>query len=237
MRRQRAAAAALSALAAAVLTGCGIQETDVIEAGGPPTIQVFPHGGDGLVLFFRTPQQELVPVIRDPKGDAEEMPQNGPAGTRDPEEPEDATARAVTELFGGPYGKERAAGLIDGLPALGPGGPAVRTLPPEQGGVEVTLPVALATLDDLAIRQLVCTIAFSRDADGQTSVYLRGDDGALERTSCDADVDHGVLPRPTLRPSLPQATGTGSPHVYAWGESRSDGSPPWRPRAAFGSLS
>ncbi|MFD7441956.1 hypothetical protein [Streptomyces sp. NPDC059909] len=197
MRRPRAAAAALSALAAAALTGCGIQETDVIEAGGPATIQVFPNSGGGLVLFFRTPQKELTPVIRYLEGENPASPGNPDAGSEDAENPGNRTAEAVTALFRGPQGKERAAGLTDGLPAMGPQAPVVRVMPPEQGGVEVTLPIALGGLDDLGMRQLVCTIAFSQDAEGLTPVHLRGTDGALEQANCDADIDLGLQPRPS----------------------------------------
>ncbi|MGW2559830.1 hypothetical protein ACWCXB_11400 [Streptomyces sp. NPDC001514] len=191
MRRLPVTGAALAALASAALTGCGIQESDVIEAGGPATVQVFPHSRDGTVLFFRTPQGEPAPVIRPLKELLKE-------GAEDPGGPGGPTAAAVVALFDGPRADERAAGLTDGLPALGPGDPVVRAMPPERGGVEVTLPVALGSLDDLALRQLVCTIAFSEDAEGLTPVHLRGDDGALGQANCDADVDLGVLPRPTM---------------------------------------
>lgn len=51
------------------------------------------------------------------------------------------------------------------------------------------------------MRQLVCTIAFSEDPEGLTPVHLRGTDGPLEQANCDADIDLGVQPRPTARPS------------------------------------
>ncbi|MGW1884778.1 hypothetical protein [Streptomyces sp. NPDC001970] len=205
MRRLSVTAAALTALASAALSGCGIQESDVIEAGGPATIQVFPNSQNGLVLFFRTSQKELTPVIRYREGDGPGNLGTPDAGTAVPANREKRTAEAIIGLFRGPQGKERTAGLTGGLPAMGPGSPAVRSMPPGQGGVEVTLPIALGGLDDLAIRQLVCTIAFSRDAEGLTPVHLRGTDGALERAGCDADVDLGVRPRPspTALPSLP----------------------------------
>ncbi|WP_351237599.1 hypothetical protein [Streptomyces sp. NPDC002133] len=204
MRRLSVTAAALTALASAALSGCGIQESDVIEAGGPATIQVFPNSQVGLVLFFRTSQKELTPVIRYPEGEGPGNSGISGAGTAVPANREKRTAAAITGLFRGPQGKERTAGLTDGLPAMGPGGPDVRSMPPGQGGVEVTLPIALGGLDDLAIRQLVCTIAFSRDSEGLTPVHLRGTDGALERAGCDADVDLGVHPRPspTVLPTL-----------------------------------
>ncbi|WP_455354007.1 hypothetical protein [Streptomyces sp. SYSU K217416] len=185
--RRRPAAASSAFLAGLLLTGCGIQDTDVIEAGGPATIQVFPHSPSGMVLFFRSPSGELMPVIRFLEGEAES-----------PESPGASTPKTVAALFGGPVGNERKAGLTAGLPPLPEGG-RIDEAPHPQGGVEVTLPIALADLDDTAVRQLVCTIAFTHDAEGTTGVGLRGTDGTLGHTNCDADADMGRLPRPTTQ--------------------------------------
>ncbi|MFF3684504.1 hypothetical protein [Streptomyces sp. NPDC002187] len=187
MRRLRCAAALLAA--APVLTGCGIQETDVVQAGGPATIQVFPQSSTGMVLFFRSPDGELLPVIRSLEGEFE-----------DPQSPGASTGETLSVLFAGPAERDRAAGLTTGLPELPPGA-TLRAAPSDRSGVEVTLPIALGRLDDTALRQLVCTTAFSEDPEGLTPVHLRGTDGPLEQANCDADIDLGVQPRPTARPS------------------------------------
>lgn len=186
MRRRSGMSLAL--LATLLLGGCGLQETDVIEAGGPATIQVYPQVATGLMLFFRSPDGELMPVIRLLEGEMTA-----------PDSPGVETDKTVVALFTGPTEDERAAGLTDGLPEL-PRDALVRVVPHPRGGVEVRLPIALGDLDDLAVRQLVCTIAFTEEADGRGAVHLRGTDSALESTNCDADVDLGRLPRPTAVP-------------------------------------
>lgn len=192
---RRRSAAVLAGLATLLLGGCGVPETDVIEAGGPATVQVFPESSTGLVLFFRSPDGELMPVIRFLEGEFEA-----------PDSPGAGTHTTVAALFAGPLPNERRAGLTDGLPEL-PGRNAVRAVPHPEGGVEVTLPIALGDLDDLAVRQLVCTIAFTEDDEGLTPVRLRGTDTALEPAVCDADVDLGRLPRPTTAPAASSPPG------------------------------
>ncbi|MFF3326803.1 hypothetical protein [Streptomyces sp. NPDC002889] len=186
MRRLPAAVAALAA--ALALAGCGIQETDVIEAGGPATVQVVPHSPTGMVLFFRSPDGEPMPVVRYLEG---EFADNRNPGTSTPE--------TVAALFDGPIGNERKAGLTTGLPLL-PLGRQVRVESGAEGGVVVRLPIALDSLDDTAVRQLICTIAFTEDAEGRSGVVLRGTDVTLGHANCDVDIDLGRLPRPTSVP-------------------------------------
>ncbi|GAA2505855.1 hypothetical protein [Streptomyces gobitricini] len=190
MRRRQAVA--LSAPAALLLAGCGIPETDVVAAGGPATVQIVPYPSTSLFLFFRSPDGRLMPVTRF-LDDAPETPDSPGVGT----------ARTVSELFAGPLENERRVGLTDGLPDL-PETP-VRAAPHPDGGVEVMVPIDLNALDDLAIRQLVCTIAFTEDDGGRTPVRLRGADTALEPTFCDAHIGHDRLPRPAA------VRGTGGP--------------------------
>ncbi|TDC76592.1 hypothetical protein [Streptomyces hainanensis] len=182
---------ALSALAAPVLGGCGVPETDVIAAGAPATVEVYPYPPTGIVLFFRSPEGRLMPVIRF-ADEAPDVP--GPGDS-----PGVSTQQTVAELFVGPLENEREAGLVDGLPEF-PFEGIARTAPYRDGGVEVTLPIDLRDLDDLGVRQVVCTIAFTEDAEGRTPVRLRGIDTALPPAVCDVDADAGGLPVPTDGP-------------------------------------
>jgi hypothetical protein len=62
-RRRRFAVAS----AVPLLGGCGIQETDVIEAGAPASFQAFFDREYEMLLFFRSPGGGLSVVIRTPK--------------------------------------------------------------------------------------------------------------------------------------------------------------------------
>ncbi|WP_340560797.1 hypothetical protein [Streptomyces sp. GSL17-111] len=195
--RRAAPLAAFAALTALLLGGCGIAETEVVGAGDPATFPVVPHPSTGL-LFFRTPEGRVMPVIRfldevfeDTAGaaDGQEVP-GVPGVTR--------TSRTVVALFAGPRGPEREVGLTDGLPDL-PETP-VRTAPLSEGGVEVLVPIALAGLDDLAVRQIVCTAAFAEDEEGRATVRLRGADTVLAPAVCDVDGERAAAPTPTTGP-------------------------------------
>ncbi|MFD5896581.1 hypothetical protein [Streptomyces sp. NPDC060366] len=201
-------------LAALLLTGCEIRSTDAIDAGGPATIQVFPGGGgDRTLLFFRV-KGALMPVARPGAYEAPVDPAAADPPTTDPS----TSGKALVALFAGPLPDERAAGLTDGLPdvpglpdlADGEGGEGggigesgFEVEQTEAGQTSVTLPVALGRLDDMAIRQVICTVAYVHDDEGRGTVRLRGTDGALEAASCDADVDMGSLPRPRSEPDSP----------------------------------
>ncbi|GAB2876448.1 hypothetical protein [Streptomyces mayteni] len=182
MRPRRPALVALAVLPALLLGGCGVPETDVVAAGAPATAEVYPYPPTGMVLFLRSPEGRLMPVIRF-VDEAPDVP--GPGDS-----PGVSTPQTVAELFVGPLANERAAGLTDGLPEF-PFEGIARVAPYRDDGVEVTLPIDLGDLDDLGVRQVVCTIAFTEDAEGQTPVRLRGIDTALPPAVCDADVDGG----------------------------------------------
>ncbi|MEG3631574.1 hypothetical protein [Streptomyces poriticola] len=189
-RRRRPARPALCALAALLLGGCGVPETDVIAAGSPAAAQIRPYPTTGMVLFFRSDDGRLMPVVRflDEAVDTSEPP-----GV--------STPRTVSELFVGPLENEREAGLTDGLPDF-PFEGIARAVPSRQGGVEVTLPIALGDLDDLAVRQVVCTVAFTEDAEGRTPVRLRGTDTALAPDVCELGAGLGGLATPTTAPDV-----------------------------------
>ncbi|MFI1361206.1 hypothetical protein ACH4TV_47775 [Streptomyces sp. NPDC020898] len=185
--RRRTAAVALVAMVAAVplLAGCGIQETDVIEAGGPASFQAFLDREGDMLLFFRSPDGAVVPVIR--TVDTSTVFEDGyveagsaaedSAGTESPV----PTEKVVAALLAGPGTEDRAAGLGTALPA--PSGRTVE-VEPFEGGVTARVPFALGDLDSTALRQLTCTIAYSQDADGQIAVDLTGEDGTSRSDTC-----------------------------------------------------
>ncbi|MER6672292.1 hypothetical protein [Streptomyces sp. NPDC000983] len=211
-RRRRAAVALAVALAVPQLGGCGIQETDVIAAGGPASFQAFLDREYDMLLFFRAPDGGLSPVIRttelshgfgdeyvvvEPGDDATEEPGSGdgsasggsaqgasgggsavnPVGVVGPE-------KVITALFVGPREEDRAAGLDTALPALRPGG----TIEVDRGPgyrVTVRVPLDLTDLDPTALRQLICTVAYTEDGDGRIEVELRGDEDTTSSGTCD----------------------------------------------------
>ncbi|WP_406199653.1 hypothetical protein OG331_24015 [Streptomyces sp. NBC_01017] len=182
--RRRTAAVALGVAATApLLGGCGIQETDVIEAGGPASFQAFLNRDYDMLLFFRAPDGGLSPVIRttEPSNayvepDSEDQ---NPGETAGPV----PTEKVVKALLGGPGKDDRAAGLSTSLPAARPGG-TVEVGRAAGDEVRIRLPIALHGLDSTALRQLTCTIAYSQDADGKVTVQLTGQDGATRSGTC-----------------------------------------------------
>ncbi|MFI2367414.1 hypothetical protein [Streptomyces sp. NPDC018833] len=186
MSRTQRAAAALAGLAAAMsLTACGIQESDVIEAGGPATLDVLPARDARMLLFFFSPDGMLMPVSR----------YTGKAfGDEAVERPRPSTAETVFALLNGPNAEEEGYGLRSAaaLPRLG----SALKIEPGRGTVLVTMAAPVRDLAGPARRQLVCTIAYAEDAEGQTEVTLRGVDGTLDPARCDA----GSGPAPTDAP-------------------------------------
>src|SRR3954451_2868929 len=109
------------AVAAPLLGGCGIQPTDVIDAGGPPSFQACLNRDYDMLLFFRSPDGGVVPGIRTASpsysfGDGYTDPGSGqnlanlPGPAR--------TEKVVQELLTGPGTKDRTAGLSTALPTL-----------------------------------------------------------------------------------------------------------------------
>ncbi|MBW1601079.1 hypothetical protein JJV70_02965 [Streptomyces sp. JJ66] len=186
MRRPRVAVLpALPALPALLLGGCAVPETDVIEAGGPAAVEVYPYPTTGMVLFFRSSEGRLMPVVR--------FEEDAPDVPTEADTPGVSTPETLATLFAGPLPGEREAGLTGGLPDF-PSEGVARSVTHPRGGVEVTLPIALAELDDLAVRQVVCTVAFTEDAEARTRVRLRGTDTALPSAGCGVTVDLGGTP-------------------------------------------
>ncbi|MFF7445652.1 MULTISPECIES: hypothetical protein [unclassified Streptomyces] len=189
MRRRTSAVAVAMAVTAALplLGGCGIQESDVIEAGGPASVQAFLNREYDMLLFFRSPDGDLSPVIRTTgpsAGLGGEYEVAGAEGqnTGDPEEPV-PTEKVVLALLAGPRELDRAAGLSTALPALTRGA-HVEIGSPSGGRVTARVPLTLAGLDSTALRQLTCTIAYGVDPEGQLVVELTGQDGTSRSGTC-----------------------------------------------------
>ncbi|MBV1941789.1 hypothetical protein KUF83_35310 [Streptomyces sp. BV286] len=192
MRRawsRRHATVLATAVAAAVplLGGCGIQETDVIAAGGPASFQAFLDREQDMLLFFRSPDGGLSPVIRTTEPSAGFGDGYTEAGAGNQNTGETAgpvpTEKVVLTLLAGPGKTDRAAGLSTSLPAVSPGA-SVKVEATSAGRVRARLPFALKALDSAALRQLTCTIAYSQDADGQVVVELTGQDGTSKSGAC-----------------------------------------------------
>lgn len=197
MRARLRAAAALAALLP--LAACGIQETDVIGAGGGATVDVLPARQIRMLLFFLSPDGLLMPVPRvvgdSGFGGGYEGGQRGPDGAEESAPP--STEKTVVALLSGPTPSERRAGLGN-EPSLPE--PTTRISVTASGGrVEFALTAPLADLTERAAQQLVCTVAYAESDTGSVPVTLRGTDGTRAPARCD------------LRPGPePASTGTAS---------------------------
>ncbi|MER7488806.1 hypothetical protein ABTY20_23445 [Streptomyces sp. NPDC126497] len=192
-RGTRAAAVASGVL---LLGGCGIQETDVIEAGGPASVQAFVDPDYDMLLFFHSRDGGVRPVVRSIGSAPEYGPEGGPVSGRDPADADAVpvpTEKVIIALLGGPDEQDRKAGLSTSLP---PAPQVARVQVEVSPGGEVTadLPIALDGLGRTALRQLVCTIAYSHDADGRATVRLTGRDGVSASRTCGLDPASGRRP-------------------------------------------
>ncbi|MFF4934859.1 hypothetical protein ACFY2H_39285 [Streptomyces griseofuscus] len=179
---RRTAAALPTAL---LLAGCGIQQSDVVDAGTPATLFAHPGVSDGTLLFFRSGDGRLVPVPR-------AVPVSRGATWDTP------VARALDLLLAGPQPEETAAGIGTSLPAAGS---AVEVLFRPQE-TRVSLSVALAGLDGTALDQLVCTAAYAVPGREHVAVRLSGRDGRTKTGTCNAQ--GGTTPPPsTAAATLP----------------------------------
>ncbi|AVV41790.1 hypothetical protein PYK79_25445 [Streptomyces sp. ID05-04B] len=204
MRRRAAAVAVALVLGAPLLGGCGIPETDVIEAGGPATVQAFLTRGADVLLFFRSPDGRVRPVIRTVRILTVPVGSGAANESSAGQSAQLATEKIVTMLLAGPQEDDRAAGLDTRLPAALPGVP-VRIGSAKDGRATARVPLALDGLDDTALRQLTCTIAYGLDVDGRTAVDLTGQDGATRSGTC------GLAPGSTGGEAAQTGTGTAPP--------------------------
>ena len=196
--------AALLVLAGGPLVVCGIQEMAVIEAGSPAVADLLPPREGRVLLFFFSPDNELLPVPR-----TFESPwRNGVAGSVGPDDssarPDESHRRdglggsqpvseemseslsplaAVTALLAGPDKAERRAGFRNApsLPRAASAADRVVT-----GGltVEVELRLRVTRLTAPARDQIVCTAAYAAHAQGAVSVSLVGQEGRLAPADC-----------------------------------------------------
>ncbi|MFC8507490.1 hypothetical protein ACFU3J_13840 [Streptomyces sp. NPDC057411] len=194
-RPPRRRVAALLALALLPLAGCGIQKSDVVEAGGGAPVTVNPTGNPRLLLFFVSRDGKLMPVVRDVGFSFggfpyESVDRDGTVTTHPPDVgyriPTDKVLRALIE---GPDGKERAAGLTSRLDFHGGGEPhTVKERGPDgRPELRVRLTVRVQDLDPVAVRQLVCTAAYAEELGSAAEIVLSGLDGALPGTRCETD--------------------------------------------------
>ncbi|MFH8620836.1 hypothetical protein ACH4A8_02865 [Streptomyces vietnamensis] len=200
MRRRAAAAAAL--LAVLSLAACGIQESDVVEAGGAATVAVYPPPEFRMVLYFLGPNGQPVPVARDVgppvpdptfaggvEASRDRKAQGWASGQgQDTHGTPVATDKVLAALLSGPAGADTAAGLTTGLPRSenAPRAEAVEGLTPEgRRRVRLRLPFPVMGLSDAAVQQLVCTTAYAEDNGGRVDVTLISVDGARPATRCE----------------------------------------------------
>ncbi|MFD6277535.1 hypothetical protein ACFWFI_18480 [Streptomyces sp. NPDC060209] len=203
MRQLLRPAAAVAALAA--LTACGIQETDVIGASGPATIDVLPARQVRMLLFFLSPDGVLIPVPRivgggDAAGFGEEytLEADDKTGSADPGA-RPPTVKTIAALVAGPQEAERRAGLRNdpSLTALA----ADARISPAGDTAVVVVAAPLGGLTEPARRQLVCTIAYAESPDGGVIVALRGTDGALAPERCDTWLNPARTRTPSKTPT------------------------------------
>ncbi|MFE7616406.1 hypothetical protein [Streptomyces sp. NPDC057496] len=196
--------AALLVLVGGPLVGCGIQETSVVEAGGPAVADLLPPREERVLLFFRSPDGELLPVPRIVASPWE----NGTAGSVVPDgssaAPDasrgrvgldgsspaaDATSgassplAAVTALLAGPDKAERRAGLRN-APSLPRAASAVGRVVTGGAAVEVELRLRVTRLTASAREQIVCTAAYAAHARGAVPVALVGRGDRLAPADC-----------------------------------------------------
>ncbi|MFJ2056887.1 hypothetical protein ACIOMM_13170 [Streptomyces sp. NPDC087908] len=194
--RRRTAAALLALLVPAVVAGCGIQKTDVVEAGGAATVKAQPPPSDRVVLYFVDADGRSMPVARG-------LGVPGPGGGSptdffgpDYEISRDgvATDKILAMLVAGPRPYEVTAGITTALPGAEAGSPTVlqdSTGEPATGArtrrlVWIRTPFPVKKLSEAGVRQLVCTTAYAEDDAGLVDVSLSGPDGILPTARCDA---------------------------------------------------
>ncbi|MEU5808464.1 MULTISPECIES: hypothetical protein [unclassified Streptomyces] len=167
-RSRPAATAGLPALlACAVLAGCGIKPTGVVESGAPAKVTVAVPAERPLVYFV------------DPDGRLLATPQTVI--------PVDGLEYGLVRLLTGPTDLDKAAGLRTALPPVeSRAATDTRITALADDVIEVRLPIRVGDLSELARRQVVCT-ALSTSASHVRAV-LRGPDTALAAGLCDTGV-------------------------------------------------
>ncbi|MFB7918209.1 hypothetical protein [Streptomyces sp. NPDC056061] len=197
--------AALLMLAGGPLVGCGIQETAVIEAGRPVVADLLPPREERMLLFFLSPDDELLPVPRiveapwqngtagsagsdgaSPRPDESPHGRVGLGGSSPPGEgmsESPSPLAAVAALLAGPDKAERRAGLHNAASLSRAASAADRAATGDRN-VEVVLRLRVKGLTAAARDQIVCTAAFAAHVQGAVSVALVGQDGRLAPADC-----------------------------------------------------
>ncbi|MFI8421711.1 hypothetical protein [Streptomyces sp. NPDC085479] len=196
-RRIRAAGAAL--LAGLALAGCGIQDSDVVEAGEAPDTIVRPNPENRTLLFFLGPDGELMPVSREvgftfrpdpvrtePGGGTADLRSEEPGSTSGvdaghPYAPGLAAVKVLAALISGPGGADREAGLTTELPESAE---LIRVESDGADGIRLQTPFLTQELSEAAVAQLVCTAAHAVDRKGTSTVTVAGPDGSLPAATC-----------------------------------------------------
>ncbi|RPK87315.1 MULTISPECIES: hypothetical protein [Streptomyces] len=184
-RRPAGGLTALLVLAGGPLAGCGIQETAVIEAGRPVVADLLPPREGRVLLFFFSPDDQLLPVPRI----VDDPWQRAGAGADGPPTAEEGTTSeslplaAVNGLLAGPDKAERRAGLRN-APSLPRAANAADRVVVDGSTVEVGLRLRVTRLAAPARDQLVCTAAYAAHARGAVAVSLVGLDGRLAPADC-----------------------------------------------------
>lgn len=205
MRRMCGAVALAALLPAAV--GCGIQETDVVEAGGGATLVVIPPAPDRMLLFLVDGEGRVRPVARsmgDPLRHYDTGPSSGtstgasgpwetpgPGGETDAAEGPDAgrarvgAEKALFVLSMGPTDAERDAGLGSRLPVAGLPPVEIVEAGTEGGATRVRTRIPVQGLEWPAVQQIVCTAAYAESPTAPPEVVLAGPDGELPAARCE----------------------------------------------------
>ncbi|MFE3074083.1 hypothetical protein [Streptomyces sp. NPDC059247] len=198
MRRGAVAATLLAVLS---LAGCGIRESDVVEAGGAATALVVPGPGSRAVLYFLGPDGKSMPVARE-IGGADGVPPfeasgrmgtTGPGGgevdlSMGPSSLRIGIDKLLAVLLAGPLPTEAEQGITTALPDGVSG--RLRVLrdpaaPSARGLLRVDAPFPVMELPEAAVRQLVCTTAYAEHPAGLVDIVLSGPDGTLPVAACD----------------------------------------------------
>ncbi|MFJ8659138.1 hypothetical protein [Streptomyces sp. NPDC093795] len=202
MRRRPACAALAAGLLA--LAGCGIQKSDVVEAGGAATVVIAPIPEERMVLFFLGPDGLPMPVVRE-GGPTGPEPTPTPGAEADTRVPHDEfgpgyeasagdlgvrgllTDKILAALVSGPRPTEADVGITTALPESDRM-PHVETLGATPEGsllIRLRAPFPVTGLSEAAVRQLVCTAAYAVHPAGLAEVSVSGQDGLLPTARCD----------------------------------------------------
>ncbi|XIE78381.1 hypothetical protein AB6O49_09980 [Streptomyces sp. SBR177] len=190
MSRRRRWSRAAALLFLPVLAACGIQGSDVVEAGGPAPVTVHPTASPRVMLFFAGPDGRLMMTVRQVGFVADREADRDTGRIVVPTFPADGSDRVATDkvlsaLLEGPDDKERAAGLTTRLALHGRAAPHVEASAGDgPRELRLRLSVRVRDLDPVAVQQLACTTAYAEEYGSAVPVVVSGTDGALPAAVC-----------------------------------------------------